>query len=287
MTAPTLNSDGTITALLTNPVYRLGAAQLLTLDLPANAMQAPFAGRYWLARCGAQTDLERAEHWSIYLRRSVFTVSYGYTNHRTEQKEGQTSAELLVPDHTDPGYGWLAALPAGATLNLLGPFGQPFILQPHSRNLLLLSDAVRAPALLALIDPMLDRRGRVTLVLNQVQTPAPELLARLPRQVELRPAATPVEWQRHLDETLRWADQVCAALPTAHYPLLAENIRRQRFRVDKNFAQVLVESTLACGVGACLACVVPLPDGSHTRACIHGPVFDLAQISQTRQSQRH
>ncbi len=277
MITPTFNADGTFTARIAAPAYRLGAAQLLTVDLPANALSIPFTGRYWLARCGAQREQERAEQWSIYLRRALFVASYGYTNSSNTDQEAQSQAELLLPDLPDPGYRWLAELPAGAALNLLGPFGQPFALQPNSRNLLLLSDAAHAPALLTLIDPMLDRRGRVTLVLDQV--PAAELLARLPRQVELRPAATPAEWQRHLNETLRWADQLCAVLPNAYYPQLAEQIRRQRFRLDKNFAQVLVESELVCGVGACLACVVPLPDGSHTRACIHGPVFDLAQLA--------
>jgi dihydroorotate dehydrogenase electron transfer subunit len=40
-----------------------------------------------------------------------------------------------------------------------------------------------------------------------------------------------------------------------------------------------VDADLACGYGACLACVVPLANGSLTRACVHGPVFDLLELA--------
>jgi len=40
-----------------------------------------------------------------------------------------------------------------------------------------------------------------------------------------------------------------------------------------------VDAPLVCGVGACLACAVPLPRGGVTRSCVHGPVFDLAVLA--------
>ena len=52
-----------------------------------------------------------------------------------------------------------------------------------------------------------------------------------------------------------------------------------RLRLESGFALALVESDLACGYGACLACVVPLAGGSLTRACVHGPVFDLLELA--------
>ena len=46
--------------------------------------------------------------------------------------------------------------------------------------------------------------------------------------------------------------------------------------------QILMEERMACGVGACLGCTVPLNDvegiGAHARACIDGPVFNIRDI---------
>lgn len=41
--------------------------------------------------------------------------------------------------------------------------------------------------------------------------------------------------------------------------------------------QVSLERLMACGVGACLSCVVRLTD-RQARACVDGPVFDAAQV---------
>ncbi|MDJ0782481.1 MAG: dihydroorotate dehydrogenase electron transfer subunit [Desulfosarcinaceae bacterium] len=47
------------------------------------------------------------------------------------------------------------------------------------------------------------------------------------------------------------------------------------------FAQVSVESMMACGMGACLGCALPVRDthAPYRHACIDGPVFDLDQIA--------
>lgn len=45
--------------------------------------------------------------------------------------------------------------------------------------------------------------------------------------------------------------------------------------------QVSVETAMACGMGACLGCTVPLQDGSYGHACSDGPVFDAERILWT------
>lgn len=42
---------------------------------------------------------------------------------------------------------------------------------------------------------------------------------------------------------------------------------------------VSLEERMGCGVGACLACVCNLSDGSHARVCKDGPVFEISRIS--------
>nr|MBC8235029.1 dihydroorotate dehydrogenase electron transfer subunit [bacterium] len=47
-------------------------------------------------------------------------------------------------------------------------------------------------------------------------------------------------------------------------------------------AQLALENRMACGVGACLGCVLKLksPDGGseYKRVCIEGPIFDAQEI---------
>jgi dihydroorotate dehydrogenase electron transfer subunit len=41
--------------------------------------------------------------------------------------------------------------------------------------------------------------------------------------------------------------------------------------------EISLENTMACGIGACLCCVVETVDGNKT-TCIEGPVFDTRKL---------
>jgi dihydroorotate dehydrogenase electron transfer subunit len=43
-------------------------------------------------------------------------------------------------------------------------------------------------------------------------------------------------------------------------------------------AWLSMEERMACGLGVCLGCVVPAPDGAHLRVCREGPVFPADAI---------
>jgi len=42
--------------------------------------------------------------------------------------------------------------------------------------------------------------------------------------------------------------------------------------------QVSMEERMACGVGACLGCIVPMENGENLRACHDGPVFNATEV---------
>ncbi|MFN8494174.1 MAG: hypothetical protein U0350_41630 [Caldilineaceae bacterium] len=273
-----IEHDGTWDATIAAPLLPLTGASLFTVRLPAGLAQGIMSGRYFLARCGAQTLEEREQHWQIYLRRPLFVATQRQGKREDQAEDKDETWELLLPASPDPGYRWLAKQSVGATVNLLGPLGQGFSLAPHTRHLLLLATAARAATLLALIDPILDKGGHVTLVLYTDKASDNPLLPLLPIPVEVRLATNEQQWQKHLTETMQWADQLCAAVPAAMFPQLRDLIKRKRFRLEAGFAQVLVEADLVCDVGACLACVIPLASGGYTRACVHGPVFDLVHL---------
>jgi len=42
--------------------------------------------------------------------------------------------------------------------------------------------------------------------------------------------------------------------------------------------QVSMETAMACGMGACLGCIVPVAKGGYAHACSDGPVFDAKEL---------
>lgn len=274
-----MTDDGTITGWVVEAPRVFAGQTLLTLALPAGLAHTRVSGRYFLARCGAQSAADRAAEWQTYLRRPLFCVAHEPLIDRVaaERAEGHDGWQVAVPFGDDPGYAWLGALSPGATVNLIGPLGNGFFLAPTTRNLLVATDIDRLAPLLALLHAALDRGGHVTLALRQGAVDG-ALQAQLPMAVEVQTLPPGEGWLAALTDPLRWADQLCLALPATTYAPLAAAIRHQRLRLESGFAFALVDADLACGYGACLACVVPLGNGGLTRACVHGPVIDLLEL---------
>lgn len=269
-------ADGTVAAQLAAAPRIEHGLLWLNLLLPKQGDTEHVAGRFVLARCGAHGPQERKEQWSIYLRRPLFPAG----RPRPLGGEPYTLWPFAAPPGDDPGYAWLAAQAAGAAVNLVGPYGSGFPLLPLTRRLLLVADVPHLAVLLPLLDEALDRGGQVSLLLlDEGRTLDLEgLRAGLPLAVEVHRLGA-AEWPAAIDSGLRWCDQVCTAVAGAHLVTLAEAVRRTRLRFDAGFAFAFADADLACGYGACLACIVPLANGSLTRACIHGPVFDLWELA--------
>lgn len=273
-TTPALNADGTISAIIRDSQPLMGEAVLLRLWLPVAFNAGGGFGRFFLVRCADDTPEARRTDWSIYTRRALYCA--GMPSPMPDQ--AGSTWELFVPGDHDIGHRWLAQRPLNSSINILGPFGQPFELAPHTRTLLLLANLHTLPKTLPLVHTMLDRGGRVTVLIKGEAHEAAPRLPLLPFAVEVRVIAADL-WLAQLAEPVRWADQLCAVLPNAEYTSLAHHIRTLRFQLDNTFAHVLVAADMLCGVGACLACVVTTRDGNYTRTCIHGPVFPLAEVA--------
>jgi dihydroorotate dehydrogenase electron transfer subunit len=72
-------------------------------------------------------------------------------------------------------------------------------------------------------------------------------------------------------EHLAWADQIFACGPT---PMLRSVAK---LGLDREKVQLSLEERMACGLGACLGCVVETRRGLQ-RVCRDGPVFGLAEL---------
>lgn len=263
----TLGWVGTVVAAPSERPGELVLALPERPDWPAESL----AGRFVLVRCSQEFGPVREWDWGFYRRRALYVTGLAY------QAEA-TWLRLWLPADEDPGHRWLGERPPGTRLHCLGPWGQGYRVDPTTRRLLLLADLEADPGglarLMPLVDPALDRGARVTVLVRVAGRPA---LSRLPIPVEVRTASNADEWSAQLAETLAWADQVCGEMPFTAWGSLAETARRVRFRLEPGFCQVRVDADLVCGTGGCLACVVPRPQGGYTRACVHGPVFDLAR----------
>lgn len=256
------------------PVTPFGDGGLveIRMSLPA---ESGVAGRYFLARCGAQTERERLTNWHFSLRKPLFAV-------RSRPVDDDSSLwQLYLPAGHDPAYGWLRDRRGDESINLLGPLGLAAVLAPETRNLLLIADAPRVMKIVALADPILDRGGRVTVILLEESADRirGSLLAQLPIAAEVHFVSDTAAWTEEIEPMIRWADQLGAALPDPRLPQLARAVNNSRIRQEEGFALIYPDSDLVCGSGACLACVVPAAGGGLTRTCVHGPMLDLRRLA--------
>jgi dihydroorotate dehydrogenase electron transfer subunit len=227
------------------------------------------AGVFLLARAESGDALTRP--WENYLRVPLFPT-------RIEVRGPALRVACALLLHTAPAHDWLLSRTPGDEIDVLGPLGNGFTITPHCRNLLLVGDAATAGALLPLAGPLLDRGGRVTVLMQSEAASPPPIRDTLPLAVELHVEAK-VNLLAALGGLSAWADQIALCLPAADLSGVARTLRASRFRLDVGFAQALVITPLPCGCGACLACLTPLANGGFTRACVHGPVFDLTRLA--------
>ena len=64
---------------------------------------------------------------------------------------------------------------------------------------------------------------------------------------------------------------VCGPIPM----MSAVHLFCKKHEID---CQVSMETAMACGMGACLGCIVPLAKGGYAHACSDGPVFDAKEL---------
>jgi dihydroorotate dehydrogenase electron transfer subunit len=205
------------------------------------------------------------------------------------------------------GTEWLTRAREGDRLDMLGPLGRPFEVDPRSRHLLLIAGGLGMAGIRMLADEAV-RDGRQVAILFGAQSAAnvyPSSL--LPDEVEYVVATDDGSLGHHgfvtelMTDYEAWADQAFACGPHAMLKRLAALAagRRDRLgvaklgrrrgggKVDplgstaarrKAFLQVSMEQTMGCAVGACLGCAVIGVEGPQ-RVCREGPVFAAEEIA--------
>ena len=191
------------------------------------------------------------------------------------------TVDLVVAAH-GPGTRWLTALRAHDTVDIVGPLGRPFPLPTEPVGLRAGRRRLRQRA------AVLARRGPA-----RARLPRRDGARRGDRGPALRRRRGPARRRRrhrHHRRRLDWA-------PAAGCPTCCRDVIRRTgagvvygcgpmamlqsitgvAEAEGAVAQVAVEESMACGVGVCMTCVMPVVgnDGltRMVRSCVEGPVF--------------
>jgi dihydroorotate dehydrogenase electron transfer subunit len=248
---------------------------LLTIRLPLS-FATPIPGQFVMIR-----DPDRGEPL---LPRPISV--YGF-----QREEGHAILNLLCRV-AGRGTALLSRLNPGSTLTVLGPLGHGFAIDPDVRQLLLVAGGVGAAPLAfvlqegSLLKPDSGKR-QVTAYLGAGTAELLTGLNRFQDFCDLRTATDDGSCGYRGTVTERLAVDlagydakstlILACGPGAMIRSLALLLRDSRIR-----CQVSLEERMACGVGACLGCVVAIREGEgrtgYRRVCKDGPVFDIREI---------
>ncbi len=200
------------------------------------------------------------------------------------------------------GTDWFTHLRTGDTVDMLGPLGRPFEVDPRSRHLLLIAGGLGIAGVRMLADEALRDGRKVVLLFGAANAAEVYPSSLLPDEVEYVVTTDDGSLGHHgyvtdlVADYEAWADQAFACGPAAMLATLARLAagRRDRLgaaklgrkrgagKVDpvgspaarrKAFLQVSMEQNMGCAVGACLGCVVMSVTGTPQRVCREGPVF--------------
>ncbi|MFI7442135.1 dihydroorotate dehydrogenase electron transfer subunit [Nonomuraea indica] len=180
-----------------------------------------------------------------------------------------------------PGTAWLAERRARDTLDLVGPLGRPFPLPRDPVHCVLVGAEYGSAVLFPVADALMERGCRVDFLLGGASADRVFGAMRARRMAETTTLTTE-------DGSLGLRGKVTDALPSVIADTRADAVYacgpmetlRAVTAVAIEFdipVQVAVEESMACGIGVCMTCVIPVigDDGATrmVRACAEGPVF--------------
>lgn len=184
-------------------------------------------------------------------------------------------------DVIGPGTAWLAGRRPGDALDCVGPLGRPFTHPSGQSSVLLVGGGYGAAPLFLLAGELRAQDHRVHLVLgaatarrlfdpDTAKALADELtIATDDGSAGLRGTAADAMTPGH--------DAVYACGPMGMLAAVSARAAEMGIR-----AEVAVEEFMACGIGVCWTCVIPVrANGSvaYLRSCTDGPVFEGGTVA--------
>lgn len=219
------------------------------------------------------------ENTAMILRRSF--ALYGAT------PGGQFAGtiQFVVAEH-GPGTRWLVDRRPGETLDIVGPLGTPFPLPSGPVPAVLVGGGYGTAPLIPLATALQAQGCEVEIVLGAAT--AGRLFGELVAKRTVGTVTVTTD-----DGSAGVRGRVTDVLPEAIARINAQVVYAcgpmPMLRAVGDIAQehaipaqVAVEESMACGIGVCMTCVLPVrgDDGQSrfVRSCVEGPVFDAARV---------
>jgi dihydroorotate dehydrogenase electron transfer subunit len=228
-------------------------------------------GQFVMLKCGKDTVLRRPISVHSVIESTDVELLYALPD---------GSCDTNMKKVNGAGARWLSTLGTGARLDLIGPLGNGYTVEPSVNRLLLVAGGIGIAPLKFLAEYALARGHEVTFLLGarmQSGIFPPHMLPSKMTLVLATEDGSLGAKGRIVDlipEHLEKADQVFACGPEAMY----EAINKQmEIWPSKKPAQVSLEVRMGCGTGVCYSCSIRTAQGMK-RVCKEGPVFNIKDI---------
>ena len=195
------------------------------------------------------------------------------------------TVQFVVAAH-GPGTQWLVERKPGDVLDIVGPLGRPFALPEPGQGAVLVGGGYGTAPLVPLARALLAAGSAIEVIIGAATAGRlfGELVVRRTVGSVLVTTDDGSAGQRGvvtdpLPEAIRRVDAklVYACGPMPMLRAVGDVAAAAGVR-----AQVAVEEAMACGIGVCMTCVLPVRsrDGRSrfVRSCVEGPVFDAAAV---------
>jgi dihydroorotate dehydrogenase electron transfer subunit len=180
------------------------------------------------------------------------------------------------------GTEWLSNQAAGATIDVFGPLGNGFTIQPEAKRLLLVAGGMGLAPLVFLTQEAMKTGHPVTLLYGTADK------ARYPWRllpsgfelVEITEDGSLGKQGKATDFIAPYShfiDQVFACGPLPMYRELISS--REKLGLSDKPIQVSLEVRMGCGRGVCYSCTVKTKSGLK-QVCKDGPVFNLDDLDE-------
>ncbi|MFM7718581.1 MAG: dihydroorotate dehydrogenase electron transfer subunit [Actinomycetota bacterium] len=210
-----------------------------------------------------------------------------YTISQASRRGGWAGTLEFSVDPRHPDTAWLAGLRAHGTVDAIGPLGTGFSYPAKLTNCLLVAEGLAAAGMYFLAQELRARGKRVDLVIG---ASTQDDIFKVIEGKRVSSGITIVTEDGSVGEAGTIASALAGAADAFGSQVVYAAGPRGTLRQVAGFcaerslpAQILVEEAMACGMGLCFTCVVPVlrKDGSgfdHLRACADGPVFNPGRV---------
>jgi dihydroorotate dehydrogenase electron transfer subunit len=193
--------------------------------------------------------------------------------------------QFVVAEH-GPGTRWLVQRRAGDPIDLVGPLGTPFPMPVGPSPAVLVGGGYGTAPLLPLATALLAHGSPIEIVLGAATAGRlyGEMNAkRIAGQVTVTTDDGSAGERGLVTDVLSAAiERVNAEVIYACGPMAMLKAVGDVARKHAITAQVAVEEAMACGIGVCMTCVLPVrgDDGKarFVRSCVDGPVFEAGRV---------